>query len=49
MGASKEIMEAFLSKSLMIDEDQAKLYAKIVEMSAPMPPGMEGEETGGEL
>ena len=49
MGASKEIMEAFLSKSLMIDEDQAKLYAKIVEMAAPMPPGMEGEETGGEL
>jgi hypothetical protein len=48
MGASKEILEAFLSKTLMIDEDQAKLYAKIVEMTPPMPP-MEGEETGGEV
>jgi len=45
MGASKEILEAFLSKTLMIDEAQAKLYAKIVEMTPPM----EDEETGVEV
>ncbi len=31
MGASKEIMGEFLTKTMMLDEDQAKLFATIVE------------------
>ena len=31
LGATKEIMETFLSKNMMVDEDLAKLYATIVE------------------
>jgi hypothetical protein len=38
MGASKDIMEAFLSKALLIDEDQAKLYATITEMKTEAEP-----------
>lgn len=32
LGADKEIMESFLSKCMMLDEDQAKLFAKIVDV-----------------
>ena len=32
IGATKEMMQEFLSKTMMLDEDQAKLYAPIVEM-----------------
>lgn len=39
MGATKEVMEEFLSKSLLLDEDQAKLYATIVEQKAAEEPG----------
>lgn len=31
MGASKDIMTEFLAKTMMLDEDQAKLYAAIVD------------------
>lgn len=31
MGADKEFMETFLCKTMQLDEDQAKLYAKIVD------------------
>lgn len=31
LGATKEILESFLSKNMMVDEDLAKLYATIVE------------------
>lgn len=41
MGATKEIMEEFLSKTLLIEEEQAKLYAKIVDVKPP-DMGMEG-------
>lgn len=44
MGCTKEIMEGFLSKTLLIEEDQANLYAKIVDVK---PPGMEGGGEGG--
>ena len=54
LGASKEIMEEFLEKTMLLDEDQAKLYAKIVEQpsqgegEAPgmMPDGMGGDDGG---
>lgn len=32
LGATEEMMEEFLSKTMMLDEDQAKLYAPIVKM-----------------
>ena len=35
MGADKEFMEAYLCKTMQLDEDQAKLYAKIVDAKAP--------------
>ncbi len=35
MGASKEIMGEFLTKTMMLDEDQAKLFATIVESKSP--------------
>jgi hypothetical protein len=41
MGANKEIMEVFLSKTLLIDEEQAKLYSTIVELK---PPGLDDDE-----
>lgn len=40
MGATEEIMTEFLSKNMMLDEDQAKLFAKIVNAKPP-------EGTGG--
>lgn len=35
MGASKEVMVEFLTKAMMLDEDQAKLYATIVDAKPP--------------
>lgn len=35
LGASKEIMGHFLSKTMILDEDQAKLYAAIVDAKPP--------------
>lgn len=43
MGATKDIMENFLEKTMMLDEPQAKLYAKIVEQAG------NGEEGGGDF
>lgn len=40
LGANKEIMEEFLAKTMMLDEDQAKLFATIVDIKPP-------EEDGG--
>lgn len=34
-GATKEIMEAFLSKEMLLDEEQAKLFAAIVDAKPP--------------
>jgi hypothetical protein len=47
MGADKELMEAFLSKLMLMDEDVAKLFAKIVDMKPPEPAGGEGFGGGG--
>jgi hypothetical protein len=47
MGANKELMEAFLSKLMLMDEDVAKLIAKIVDMKTPEPAGGEGFGGGG--
>lgn len=47
MGSDKAIMETFLSKTLLIDEELAKQYAKIVDMLPKQPPGMGGDEFGG--
>lgn len=35
MGATKEIMEEFLTKTMMLDEDQSKLFATIVDAKPP--------------
>lgn len=45
MGADKDLMQAFLSKVMLIDEDVAELLARIVELKAPEP---EGGGFGGE-
>ena len=37
LGADKEIMENFLTQTMMLDEDQAKLFAKIVDLQPPEP------------
>jgi hypothetical protein len=39
MGADKELMAAFLSKVMLMDEDQSELFAKIVDMKPPEPAG----------
>lgn len=39
MGADKEFMETFLCKTMQLDEDQAKLYAKIVDQKLPQDAG----------
>lgn len=44
LGARKDVMTEFLSKTMMLDEDQAKLFATITD--APPP---EGNEPGGGL
>ena len=41
-GATKDMMESFLSKQMLMDEDAAKLFAGIVDVKAP-----DGEEAGG--
>jgi len=43
MGASKDLMSEFLAKTMMLDEDQAKLYASIVDTQ----PQDGGEDGGG--
>lgn len=43
MGATKDVMVEFLTKTMMLDEDQAKLYATIVDAK----PQDEGGEDGG--
>jgi hypothetical protein len=43
MGATKEIMTEFLAKTMMLDEDQAKLYATIADVKPPD----DGEGFGG--
>jgi hypothetical protein len=40
-GATKEMMESFLSRNMMLNEEQAKLFAPIVDQKAP-----EGEGGG---
>jgi len=35
IGANKEIMAEFLAKTMMLDEDQAKLFATIVDAKPP--------------
>ena len=35
MGATKEIMSEFLAKTMMMDEDQAQLFAAIVDVKPP--------------
>jgi hypothetical protein len=47
MGASKELMEAFLSKLMLMDESMARLMATIVDMKPPEPAGG-GFDGGGE-
>ena len=44
MGASKEIMGEFLTKTMMLDEDQAKLFATIVDAKPPQDGGGFGGE-----
>jgi len=43
MGASKDVMTEFLAKQMMLDEDQARLYAAIVEAK----PAQDGGGMGG--
>lgn len=49
MGADRKMMETFLTKALLIDEDEAKVYAGIVEMESKAPGGFGGggDEGGG--
>lgn len=47
IGATKEITERFLQKEMMIDEEDAKLYAEIVEQKAEGEMGMDGGFGGG--
>ena len=44
LGSTKEVMAEFLAKTMMLDEDQAKLYATIVDAQPPQ----DGEAGGGE-
>lgn len=39
IGATEEMMANFLSKQMMLDEDEAKLYAAIVKVAAPVAEG----------
>ena len=45
MGADKNIMKVFLSKTMLVDEDLAETYASIVDMQPPQPP--QGDNAGG--
>lgn len=44
MGANEKIMVSFLSKTMMVDDDQAKLFASIVNAK---PPEDGGQDSGG--
>jgi hypothetical protein len=44
-GANKEMMESLLSNEMLLDEEQAKLFAAIVDQKPPEQPG--GDEGGG--
>lgn len=46
MGATKDMMAEFLTKTMMLDEDQAKMYASIVD-AKPQDGGMGGGFGGG--
>jgi hypothetical protein len=37
MGATSDMMESFLSKNMMLEEEQCKLFSKIVDIKAPEP------------
>ncbi|HEY4530142.1 MAG TPA: hypothetical protein VIG97_07420 [Luteimonas sp.] len=39
MGANKKIMELFLTKSMLVDEEEAKVYAEITELMPKQPAG----------
>lgn len=45
MGADKRIMELFLTKVMLVDEEEAKVFAKIVDLMPKQPGG--GDEFGG--
>ena len=47
IGATKEIAERFLQKEMMIDEEDAKLYAEILDQKPEGEMGMEGGFGGG--
>lgn len=47
MGADETIMTEFLSKVMMLDEDQAKLFAKIVNLKSASEMAGEGDDKGG--
>lgn len=47
MGCTSEILENILSKEFKLDEDQAKLYAKILDIKPPAQPGDEEDAGGG--
>jgi hypothetical protein len=47
LGASKEVMTEFLVKTMMLDEDQAKLYASVVDAKPPEDDGGMGGGFGG--
>jgi len=47
MGATEQIMETFLSKNMMVDEDLAKLYATIVREKDNPDEGAEDDGNGG--
>ena len=44
MGVNKEIMQAFLSKTMLVDEDLASIYAKIVDIKTPDQAAQEDQE-----
>lgn len=46
LGASKEIMTEFLAKTMLLDEDQAQLYATIVDAKPPEDGGANGGGDG---
>jgi hypothetical protein len=45
LGADKNVMEEFLAKTMLLDEDQARLYATIVDKPKPLP-GAAGDGGG---
>lgn len=47
LGATKDVMSEFLAKTMMLDEDQAKLYASVVDARPPDDGGGMGGGFGG--